>query len=157
MYMLQPWPQKECFFFFRYFTQCFCNSEEYLVVGGSYNCTDNPYLDRNHQEPHAASKRSLIKLIEHFELCDIWRFFHKNHWQYTWVHSRDFFIFILSLGRLDRVYCFAHHINVFNSCTISPVGFSDHSLVQVSIHIKDLRFKIAYWEFNNFPVVSSCF
>lgn len=131
MYMLQPWP------FFRYFTQCFCNSEEYLVVGGSYNCTDNPYLDRNHQEPHAASKRSLIKLIEHFELCDIWRF--------------------LSLGRLDRVYCFAHHINVFNSCTISPVGFSDHSLVQVSIHIKDLQFKIAYWEFNNFPVVSSCF
>ncbi len=46
-------------------------------------------LDRNHQEPHAASKSCLIKLIETFELCDVWRHFYKSQRQYTWVHSRD--------------------------------------------------------------------
>ena len=46
------------------------------------------------------------------------------------------------------MYCFEHHINVFKSCAISPVGISDHSLVQCSIYIKDVKCKSAYWHFN---------
>ncbi|KAJ4947763.1 hypothetical protein JOQ06_009796 [Pogonophryne albipinna] len=85
-----------------------CDNGEYLFLGGDFNCTENPVLDRNHQEPHAASKSALIRLTETFELCDVWRHFHPGQRQYTWVHSRDN---LLSLARLDRVYVFNHHIN----------------------------------------------
>ncbi len=127
-----------------------CSSEEYLFVGRDFNCTEKRVLDRNHREPHAASRTGLMKPVETFELCDVWRHFYKSQWQYTWVHSRDN---SLSLARLDRVYCFEHHINVFKGCSISPVGFSDHSLVQCSIFIKDVKCKSAYWHFN-IPLLS---
>ena len=45
-----------------------CNSEAYLFVGGDFNSAENPVLDRNHQEPHAASRRCLVRLVETFEL-----------------------------------------------------------------------------------------
>ncbi|KAJ4948663.1 hypothetical protein JOQ06_020193, partial [Pogonophryne albipinna] len=61
-----------------------CDSEEYLFLGGDFNCTENPVLDRNHQEPHAASKSALIRLTESFELCDVWRHFYPGQRQYTW-------------------------------------------------------------------------
>ena len=122
-----------------------CDSEEYLFLGGDFNCTENPVLDRNHQEPHAASKSALMRLTETFELCDVWRHFHPGQRQYTWVHSRDN---MLSLARLDHVYVFSHHINVSRSCSISPVGISDHSLVQVSLFINHVKCNSAYWHFN---------
>ncbi len=50
-----------------------CSSEEYLFLGGGSNLT-NAVLDRNHQEPHAASRSCLKKLVEMYDLCDIWRY-----------------------------------------------------------------------------------
>lgn len=111
-----------------------CNSEEYVVVGGDFNFTENPSLDRNHPEPHAASKRSLITLKENFDLCDVWRFFHPNQRQYTWSHCKDKF---LSLARLDRVYCFAHHINVFKKLqNISSWLFRSFPCCCINLHQK---------------------
>lgn len=123
-----------------------CSSEEYLFLGGDYNCTEDPVLDRNHPEPHAASRSCLSKMIEHFELCDVWRFFHKHQQQYTWSHCKDN---MLSLARLDRVYSFEHHVSVFKGSCINPVGISDHALVQCSILIKNIKCKSAYWHFNS--------
>lgn len=72
-------------------------------------------------------------------------FFYKTQRQYTWTHVKDN---SLSLARLDRFYCFKHQNNVLKGCSIHPVGISDHSLVQVSIFIKDVKCKSAYWHFN---------
>lgn len=115
-----------------------------LFLCGDFNCTEN-VLDRNHQEPHAASWACLIKLVETYELCDIWRLFYKRQRQYTWVHTKDS---RLSLARLDWFYCFKHPANVLNGCSIVPVGISDHSLVQCSVFIKDVKCSSAYWHFN---------
>lgn len=84
-------------------------------------------------------------MIETFELCDVWRCFHRSQRQYTWLHSRGN---TLSLARLDRFYCYEHHFNVFKSSVISPVGFSDHSLVQCVVFIKNVKCRSAYWHFN---------
>ncbi len=35
--------------------------------------------DRNHVEPHMASRKRLIQLIEMHDLVDVWRNFHKTH------------------------------------------------------------------------------
>ena len=52
-----------------------CSSEEYLFLGGDFNCTENPKLDRNHQEPHPASSCRFRQLTEAHELTDVWRIF----------------------------------------------------------------------------------
>ncbi len=89
-----------------------CNMESVLVVGGDINCTSND-LDRNHIEPHMASKNKLLNMIKTLQLCDVWR-------QYTWAHVKENCI---SLARLDLFYCFKHQKQCFKSCYICPVGF----------------------------------
>ncbi len=32
-----------------------CKTDEYVLLGGDFNCTENELLDRNHVEPHANS------------------------------------------------------------------------------------------------------
>lgn len=87
-----------------------CNTEDYLFLGGDFNSTVSD-LDRNHAEPHMASRRSLMRLVETHELCDVWRNLNGANRQYTWAHARDN---TLSLARLDRLYCFKHHSCVQN-------------------------------------------
>ena len=100
-----------------------CNSEEFLFVGGDFNCTEND-VDRNHTEPHMLSRRTLTQCIQTHDLVDVWRILHKEQRQYTWVHTHSN---TLSMARLDRFYCFKHHLNIFGNCLISAVGFSDHN------------------------------
>ena len=75
----------------------------------------------------------------------MWRVFNSNHRQYTWSHAKDN---VLSLARLDRLYCFKHHLNIFKMCFIQPVGFTDHCLVSCSVFIGNVCLKRAYWHFN---------
>lgn len=77
-----------------------CCTEEFLFLGGDFNCAELD-MDRNHVEPHMASRKHLIHLIEKFDLCDVWRALNGNERQYTWAHTRDN---CLSLARLDRFY-----------------------------------------------------
>ncbi len=107
-------------------------------MGGDINCTSND-LDRNHIEPHMASKNKLLNMIKTLQLCDVWR-------QYTWAHVKENCI---SLARLDLFYCFKHQKQCFKSCYICPVGFSDHSMVVACVFINSVKIKSAYWHFNS--------
>lgn len=122
-----------------------CEDDGFMFLGGDFNCTEDPTLDRNHPEPHPPSSHTLRQLMENQELSDVWRVFNSQHRQYTWSHSREG---VLSLARLDRFYCFKHHLNIFKRCCIQPVGFSDHFLVSCHVFIKNIRLKSAYWHFN---------
>lgn len=121
-----------------------CDSNDFLVLGGDFNCTAD-VLDRNHVEPHVASRKRLNELLEAYELNDIWRSFHRNQRQYSWTHCRDNF---LSMARLDRMYCFKHFSSAFRSSFIIPVGFSDHCMVCCVITKRTLKPSSAYWHFN---------
>ena len=122
-----------------------CVPEDYLFLGGDFNCTANHTRDINHSEPHAPSQKAMLSLINTHSLSDVWRKIHHSTRQYTWVHSRER---ILSLARLDRFYCFTQHFSSFKRCNICPVGFSDHSMVLCEVFIKNLKSKSAYWHFN---------
>ena len=120
------------------------NGEDFLFLAGDYNCTENS-LDRNHLEPHSASQYALRRVIQTHDLADVWRKMNDGERQYTWAHSRGN---LLSLARLDRFYCFKHHLNIFKKCNIVPVGFTDHSLVNCKVFINNVKPKSAYWHFN---------
>jgi len=119
--------------------------DEFIFVGGDFNCTTNDKMDRNHREPHPASQYAMRKIIEEHDLCDVWRTLYKEQRQYTWVQTRENYI---SMARLDRLYCFKNQLNVIKKCEILPCGFSDHSLVICSVFITNIKPKSAYWHFN---------
>ncbi|KAL2076997.1 hypothetical protein ACEWY4_027414 [Coilia grayii] len=120
-----------------------CDSDEFLLLGGDFNCTVSA-LDRNHIEPHMPSRKRLIELLISTDLVDIWRNFHGCQKQYTWVHPYNN---MLSLARLDRFYGFKHQLSS-RSCSIIPVGFSDHSLVVCCLSFRFVKPTSAYWHFN---------
>ncbi len=115
-----------------------CNSEEYLFLGGDFNCVESN-IDRNHVEPHMPSRKRLIQMIEVNYLCDAWKSLNGNIKQYTWAHAHDN---ILSLARLDRFYYFQHHLSIFKNCFITPIGFSDHSLVIGTVTLNSVKLNV---------------
>lgn len=48
-----------------------CNNEEYLFVGGDFNCTLESN-DHNHMDLHMPSRKWLIHIVEKHELFDVW-------------------------------------------------------------------------------------
>ena len=131
-----------------------CSSNDFLFLGGDFNCTQNDHLDRNHPEPHMESQRLLNKLIETNDLVDVWRRLHDTKRQYTWAHVREN---VISLARLDRFYCFTHHFGVFKMCHMLPVGFTDHSLVLSDVFVASVKPRSAYWHFNSTLLCDSNF
>ena len=79
-----------------------CNSTDFLIVGGDFNCTISD-LDRNHIEPHLQSRRILKCIVESYDLEDVWRSKHSTEREYSCSHCRDNYS---SLARLNRFYCY---------------------------------------------------
>ncbi|KAK3530736.1 hypothetical protein QTP70_000758 [Hemibagrus guttatus] len=65
-----------------------CDTADILILGGDFNCTMDD-LDRNHAEPHVASRKRLWEVKEAHKLSDIWRTFNKDKRQYMWAHAID--------------------------------------------------------------------
>ena len=64
---------------------CDC-ADDYLFLGGDFNCPEDYKLNRNHLEPPPASSARLRHLMETHELKDVWRGFNSKNKQYTWTH-----------------------------------------------------------------------
>lgn len=73
-------------------------TDDFLFLGGDFNCTENARLDRNHLEPHPASSARLKRHIEAHELKDVGRGFNRKDRQHTWSHSKNN---LISLARLS--------------------------------------------------------
>nr|BAC82605.1 pol-like protein [Tetraodon nigroviridis] len=123
-----------------------CGPEDFLIMGGDFNCTECEFVDRNHAEPHPGSQHALKQLVHSHGLVDAWRRMHADCRQYTWSRLGEDRI---SMARLDRFYVFKHHFNALKSCSITPAGFTDHSLVLCHVFIKNVLPKSAYWHFNS--------
>jgi exonuclease III len=138
-------PQERCCFLNKLAdTLSGCAQTDFLILGGDFNCTVDD-LDRNHLEPNLQSRKFLKRIIATYDLSDVWRSKHGNCRQYSWSHARDNYI---TLARLDRFYCFNHHLQIFKKCFLSPVGFSDHFLLVGTVFISRVKPKSAYWHFN---------
>ncbi len=116
-----------------------------IIIGGDWNCTECFNVDRNNVEPHMLSSTYLSRLVKDAELLDMWRIKHPFDKQYTWVKILDNRV---SAARLDRIYVSKKCNNRVVDCCISPIGFSDHHLIFISVNMEQFPRKSSYWHFN---------
>ena len=121
------------------------NSSSVIVVGGDWNCTTHPPVDRNAGEPHPPSASLLSSVVTKNDLTDVWRNIHPTDRQYTWVKVTEGSV---RAARLDRIYINQTYNNRLTKATISPVGFSDHHLVSVQFSLLIHPQRCPYWHFN---------
>lgn len=139
---------RERIIFFRILSNALaqCPLGNIIVLGGDFNCTVNPDLDRNHDEPHPSSAKILKKLINDFNLVDLWREAFPGVKQYTWLKANSNH---LSGARLDRVYVAKSNRGRFFSSSISPSFLSDHHYLSIVVSVSFSGFSKSHWHFNN--------
>ena len=106
-----------------------------LLIGGDFNCTISPHLDRSSgiDTTHSQSRKILQYFIEELNLCDPWRRLFPNNREYSCYsnvskgHSRiDYFL--LSNNLFPRV----------TNCIYESITVSDHGPVSILYNDKDL-------------------
>lgn len=117
-----------------------------MVVGGDFNCTVNPDLDRNHDEPHLGSAEVLKNVIGYHDFVDIWRDSFPGVKQYTWLKMNSN---ALSGARLDRFYVAKCNSGRFYNSLIVPSFLSDHHYISVAVSVLSSKTYKSHWHFNN--------
>ena len=123
------------------------------IVGGDFNCVENPAFDRSSYDAHKLNSyksQYLISLCQTFNLHDALKitvvYFSYFTWQGPTVASR-----------LDRFYV-STTVNV-NLCKVQAVAASDHSFFHISVIIQQNQsFGPGFWK-NNVSLYedSSCY
>ena len=113
-----------------------------IVVGGDFNCYDNP-LDKF--GGNASIHKEYDSLRNDFSFVDVWRKLHPNKCEFTWFNSS------LSLGsRLDKFLISKGLFSPESKCEISPCSVSDHDFVSFVFDIPDsIKHGLGVWNFNN--------
>ena len=123
------------------------DKNELIIVGGDFNSTLNPQLDRKSQkETHVPSSNVLQNLVTNHNLVDIWREHHSDQTQYTWF--KDFTNAHSSAARLDRFYISNQFIDLTRNARILPKYRSDHCPVTFYIQLFSSK-SSSHWCLNN--------
>ncbi len=98
-------------------------NDDFLIIGGDWNCTLDFTCDRDGEEPTFMSAVSLRdkEIIIQYGLVDIWRERNKEIKQYTWIKMTDNRV---TTARLENN---VQYNRIEENC-ISPSSISDHYL-----------------------------
>lgn len=121
--------------------------ETIIILGGDFNCTLQPWLDRSTGVEHhfpAASK--LENLIRTFDLKDAYRVKNPNTQIFS-KYTKDVNGAIRHASRIDQIYISIHALENLNDFSYIPVVFSDHFSMHLAFNLT--YNKTAYWIFNN--------
>ena len=134
-----------CIFFesLRKFLLDFDLDNENIVIGGDFNCTLVPDLDRSsHIEPHLKSSQVFSSLVHRCKLSDAWRYFHKQAQNFTWQRGEQ-------KSRIDTFFINKRLTSKIKSVSIdSPTDLSDHSLVSLVLTMNSSVNKNPVWCLN---------
>lgn len=118
----------------------------HLIVGGDFNCTLDPNLDRQGSaERYPQKSAHLQNLLGNFDMLDCWRVSYKNKGGFTFVTQGT----PRSASRLDRLYCSGNTIRHLSS-VYTKLSFSDHLAVVVLFrNVINKQQSLLYWRFND--------
>ena len=123
----------------------FIMSKNMKILGGDFNCIDNPSIDKKggniEKGTYGCSK--IKNIVTDFELFDVYRFLYPDKVNTTW-YGKDV------ACRLDRIYLSSSLDNCIKSCDNFPFAYSDHDCVLVSfVNNTEVKKGNGYWHLNN--------
>ena len=114
-----------------------------LIIGGDFNCVDNP-IDKFHSNDiHSTDKSSLCSLKSAFLLVDVWRKHNPRAVLFTWSSGNK-----TQASRLDRFFISKSLFDKNCLSSALPCTFSDHDFVDLVFVSRLSRRKGGIWKFN---------
>ena len=116
------------------------------IIGGDFNLVLNILLDKKGGRPktHEHCRKHVVKMMEDYDLYDVWRREHPTEFGYTWksykqphIYCRlDFFLITFNLVGLNR----------YNK--ILPGFQSDHNAVTIPLTLDSHKKGPGFWKLN---------
>ena len=119
--------------FTEFSTHCDQHKDGPVIIGGDFNCTDNPSIDCLHRPTeHRPQVALALRNSTHcLYLCDVWRRLNPSENKFTWFRNSQSVLGGVSKARLDRFYAATSIVPSIHSCQIIPCSLSDHSAVSL--------------------------
>ena len=118
----------------------------HIIIGGDLNVVQNVQVDRSMpKEYNKLNKEEIVKGMDEFDLCDIWRIKNPDRKCFTWMKGKD----KLSWSRIDYFLISETLSNVCTDAEIFPSVQTDHSLITINISVSSNRRGRGTWKFNN--------
>ena len=137
-------------FFKSVFKTVFKFANENIIIGGDFNMTLHPELDRSKTTGvnNNNSMKYVNSVIDELQLCDVWRVRNPDCKRFTWFrpNGQDRWA---SASRLDYFLLNPGAMQLVNDITISSAYKTDHSLVTLLIEHQGLKKGPGIWKFNN--------
>ena len=123
------------------------NDDKTFIIGGDFNVVLNTNLDKKNgrNETNEHNRNKLFRLIENYDLVDIWRVLHPDSKQFTWHSNSRPPIFC----RLDYFLVSTNISNRIKKSNITTNIRSDHSLVYLVLETTKQRRGPGYFKMNN--------
>jgi hypothetical protein len=122
-------------------------NDKFMIMGGDFNIIMNYSLDRAGGNVHQKAKAvdTVVKLMSHFDLSDIWRIRNPRLRKYTWRQRNP-----LIQSRLDYWLISDGLQDFIRVCDIQPAFHTDHSSIVLKIESKSSdKHGPSYWKFND--------
>ena len=119
---------------------------DYSIVCGDFNLVLDPDLDsfnyKHINNPKA--RQTVLKMINDYDLCDIYRNLHSSTKRYTWRRKNP-----VKQARLDFFLASSNILDIINKCDIKIGYRSDHSVIELEILLNKFICGKGIWKFNN--------
>ena len=118
---------------------------DHVIMAGDFNFVINPSIDSYNyaREYNPNAKRVFLNLVDEEELVDAWRELNPEKSEYTWARNNP-----IKCGRLDMFFVNANLITSVRNARIKPGYRTDHSIVEMSLHINEIEKGPGLWKFN---------
>ena len=119
--------------------------DEVMLIGGDFNITLDPALDRRNTayQVHSRRYREAVRdMLENLSLVDYWRELYSKLRRYTF-HRKE------QGSRIDYWFVSDFFKNKIQKCSIDVGLFSDHSQVIIELIRRNRKRGPGLWKFNN--------
>ena len=117
-----------------------------IILGGDWNSTRNFSMDNNNYVAPNNQKnaKALTKIINKYNLTDVWRPKNPNKKRYTWLQGMS-----CKQARLDFFLCSEELTSVCTKEDILNKYRSDHAPIRITIALNAQPIGAGSWKFNN--------
>ena len=136
----------------------FLDTDSSKIVGGDFNCTLNPSIDRLNthtrirQSLEDGGSKSIENILNKYDLEDVWRRRNPDNIKFTWKNSGKH-----QASRIDYWLISRSLDSCMKATDIIECPFSDHDAVLIYINMNEIKRGKGYWKMSNDVIQSSFF